>query len=336
MKISVFDNQLNIHAVSFGLGVQSTALVEKVLDGKLPRPDCIIFADPHWEDEGSYENLELIRPRIKAAGIPLHVVSAGNIRVDFKVSKRTELPFYVNASRYETIEGKLKLFLSDTKRAWYKRQKSTNQLSLVPEKSLEKTLHEAATAFGKRVQAGEIKSGWLNLNTSQIGRQCTKRYKIKPVMDYLRKHYGASSKNPAGQWLGISTDEWHRMKTSRIKATRLLYPLIELGMSREDCEDYLQEKGLPIPVKSACVGCPYHSDSTWKSLSDAQIDDAADFEEEMIQMIASTESLRYLPYFENGVRLHASMQPIDERPFETSMKDQSDDSPCTGEAGCFL
>ena len=338
MNISVFENNLKVHAISFGLGVQSTAMVHLAIEGKLPRPDCIIFSNPHWEDEGSYENLERILPKIKASGIPFHEVSGGDIREDSIMQERTELPFFVNASRYETIEGKLNLLLSDTKRAWYKQQKSTHQLSLLPQKSLEETLHEAATAFGKSVQAGEIASGWVNLKTTQIGRQCTKKYKIKPTTDCLRKKYSVSAKNPAGQWLGITTDEWHRMRTSQVKATQLIYPLVELGMSRQCCIDYLDEIRFPVPVKSACIGCPYHSNETWRELSEAQIEEASDFEEKMIQMIGKNEKLRNLPYFANGVRLHRDMRPLRDRPFEVE-KDAADglgSSPCTGSAGCFL
>ena len=199
---------------------------------------------------------------------------------------------------------------------------------------LEKLLHDAATEFGRKVERGEIKSGWVELKTTQIGRQCTKKYKIKPVMDYMREHYGASAKRPVGQWLGITTDEWHRMTTSPIKASVLMYPLIDIGMSRDDCEAYLIEKGYPVPPKSACIACPFHSDPTWLEMTDAEIAETADFEEGVIQMIANSD-LKYLPYFANGVRVHSSMVPIEERPFEKENKEDGG-SPCMGAAGCFL
>lgn len=342
-RISVFQkHKLPFHTLSWGLGLQSTAMIAKILAKELPRPDCIIFADPKWEVEGSYDTLDYMKPLIDKAGIPLHIVSAGNIREEGITSGRTELPYFVNASRYETIEGKMKLLVSDTRRAWYKAKKQQergNVQVLFPEAelSLEETIHHACTEFGKKVRDGVIKSGWMQMDTSQIGRQCTKKYKIQAVMKFLRKNYNVSLKKQTGQWLGITTDEWTRMTTSEIKASVLMYPLIDLGMSRDDCEDYLNEQGLPIPPKSTCKSCPYHSDKTWRELSDADIDDCADFEEGVIQMIANDPILKYLPYFANGARVHPSMVPIGERPFEKETGEvEEDGTPCMGNSGCFL
>ena len=38
-----------------------------------------------------------------------------------------------------------------------------------------------------------------------------------------------------------------------------VYPLVELGMTRADCQDYARSRGLPIPYPSLCVYCPYKS-----------------------------------------------------------------------------
>ena len=66
-RVTIFDkDQLPFHALSWGLGVQSTAMIAKVLAGELPRPDCIMFADPEWEVTGSYECLDFMRPLIES------------------------------------------------------------------------------------------------------------------------------------------------------------------------------------------------------------------------------------------------------------------------------
>lgn len=338
-RITIFDkDQLPVHAVSWGLGVQSTAMVAMVLREELPRPDCIIFADPAWEVTGSYECMDHMRPLIEKAGIPFHMVSGGDLREENVTSGRTELPYYVNASRYETIEGKMQLLISDTKRAWYKAKKRSEMSgNLFPESelSLEETVHRACTDFGKKVASGHITSGWIESKTSQIVRGCTAKYKIQPVLTFLRDNYGVSLKHKVGQWLGITVDEWSRMTTSKVRASVLMYPLIDLGLSRDDCELYLHEQGIPVPPKSACIGCPYHSDAMWQLLTDEQVEDAANFEEGVNQMIAQDEMLRNLPYFANGARLHPSMVPIDERPFDDG-EEGEDGTPCSGQAGCFL
>lgn len=58
-------------------------------------------------------------------------------------------------------------------------------------------------------------------------------------------------------------------------------PLIESRMTRKDCLDWLKSHGYPKPRKSACVGCPLHSDAMWRSMrsSDrAAWDDAAEMD----------------------------------------------------------
>lgn len=334
MKSSVFENRCKKHALNWGLGLQSTCTIQLIFDDLLPRPDAIIFADPKYEREASYEVLEFWRPRIEEQGIPLIVVSAGDIRKNQIEQQRPEMPFWINPSRYETIEGKLKLHLSDVEKDWRKREKMmkrTGQISLF-HKDLKTTLHEAATSFGHRVVAGEIKSGWMNMETTSTGRQCTFGYKIRPTQKFLRANFGASKKNPTGQWLGITTDEWTRMTKSRVQYTELFYPLITLGMSRDDCTDYLNDKGLPLPPKSACIGCPYHSSASWAALSREEIEGVAEFEQEMIEMIGSCD-LQYKPYFANGAWTSKHIMPVDEIEFET--KDE-EEIPCEVVAGCFL
>ena len=77
--------------------------------------------------------------------------------------------------------------------------------------------------------------------------------------------------------LGISTDEWARMKPSRVKYIEHTWPLIDdLDMNREDCKDWLKSKGYSVPQKSACLGCPYHNDAEWRKI---KIDSPDEFEE---------------------------------------------------------
>ena len=72
---------------------------------------------------------------------------------------------------------------------------------------------------------------------------------------------------PAGTtvelWLGISTDEAIRMKTSRDAWIRNRYPLIEAGMSRRDCADWWSARYDRPLERSACVACPFQSRARW-------------------------------------------------------------------------
>ena len=37
-----------------------------------------------------------------------------------------------------------------------------------------------------------------------------------------------------------------------------VFPLAELGMTREDCQEYIKSKGHPLPPPSFCEFCPFH------------------------------------------------------------------------------
>lgn len=101
-------------------------------------------------------------------------------------------------------------------------------------------------------------------NTGAPGRRsCTRDFKIQVVGRWLRAH-GATADNPATVAIGISTDEIQRMNNKRIEPyERPAYPLIDLGLSRADCMDVIAKAGLPVPPKSSCYFCPFHRPSTW-------------------------------------------------------------------------
>ena len=100
-------------------------------------------------------------------------------------------------------------------------------------------------------------------------RQCTTNYKIGPVRRKIRELLGLLPRQrvPAGTsvelWLGISTDEALRMKSSRDRWMVNRYPLIEAGMSRRDCMDWWEARYDRPLERSACIGCPFQSRRRW-------------------------------------------------------------------------
>lgn len=117
-------------------------------------------------------------------------------------------------------------------------------------------------------------------NGGQLFRQCTDRWKVRPIHRWVRAELKARGEESAIQWMGISWDEVQRVKQSHVKYITNHYPLIGRRMTRADCEKWLYDRGLPIPPKSACVFCPFHSNAAWRSLSDGdrmraiQVDEA--------------------------------------------------------------
>lgn len=142
-------------------------------------------------------------------------------------------------------------------------------------------------------------------------RQCTREYKIDPIGRRLRHRLGYEPRQriPAGScevWLGISTDEAHRMGVSRVAWQTNRYPLVELGMSRVDCLRWLDRNGYERPGKSACTFCPYRSNESWRQM---KLSDPASWAEavevdEALRRNGHAIHLRAVPY------LHRSMVPL--------------------------
>jgi hypothetical protein len=97
-------------------------------------------------------------------------------------------------------------------------------------------------------------------------RRCTYDHKIRPIYRELRRR-GASRADPATVGLGISLDEIHRAKTASGELAQVnTYPLLDLALRRSDCMAIIADEGLPMPGKSSCWFCPYHSRQAWLRL----------------------------------------------------------------------
>ena len=116
---------------------------------------------------------------------------------------------------------------------------------------------------------------WFTVNpdgSKGMGRrQCTAEYKLKPLRRKQRELAGLvkgqRSKGVLVETLiGISTDEALRMKPSRDRWARNVWPLIDAGMSRQDCLRWFEAKGYALPPKSSCIGCPFHSVHEWRAV----------------------------------------------------------------------
>lgn len=111
----------------------------------------------------------------------------------------------------------------------------------------------------------------------QLRRQCTHRWKIEPIRRWLTselKRIGKKKQKACvTQLLGISLDEYQRMSDSDVQWIQHEYPLIDMRMTRADCESWLRSHDLPIPPKSACVFCPYQNKKRWEELKRTGGDD---------------------------------------------------------------
>ena len=129
-----------------------------------------------------------------------------------------------------------------------------------------------------------------------VRRQCTSEYKLKPIKRKVRELLGCPHPTPipAGvfveQWIGISTDEESRaldkdgnLKTGDVNYSRNRYPLLEQDMSRDKCRALLDAYGFGQTPKSACIGCPFHTNAHWRMIKESPADwaDAVDFDKQI-------------------------------------------------------
>lgn len=104
-------------------------------------------------------------------------------------------------------------------------------------------------------------------NGAPMSRSCTADWKIKRMGRWLKDQGCGIDKPPATVAIGISVDEIERAGRGRDERwERRVYPLLDLGMNRSDCEQVIREAGLPVPPKSSCYFCPFHSRLVWAEM----------------------------------------------------------------------
>lgn len=145
--------------------------------------------------------------------------------------------------------------------------------------------------------------------TGLLKRQCTGDFKIEIIQREIRRL--RENKETISQWIGISTDEAHRMKPALLPYIENRWPLIEAGVSRDDCLRWMRDHSYPEPPRSSCVFCPFHSNAEWQRLKDsepAEFDRAVAFERKFQDAIKQTR-------IRGRVFLHRSLVPLDEIDF---------------------
>lgn len=126
---------------------------------------------------------------------------------------------------------------------------------------------ETETLYGRLTREGS-RSIPIPMRTNDLGapgtRSCTADFKIRLLAKWQREH-GATADHPAVAGLGISLDEFQRARSASGFAYQTLeYPLIALRLTRQDCQNIIRDAGLPMPPKSACYFCPFHTLAAWQ------------------------------------------------------------------------
>lgn len=200
-----------MRVISYGGGVQSSALIVLAATGQIEPIDAAIFSNV-GDDSEHPETLtyvrEIMTPYAAQHEIPVHEL------------KRT-----LRDGTVQTL--------------WQRMMEHTGD-----------TLREPIPVFG--------------YSGAPMSRSCTADHKIKVLGKWIKNN---APELPVNVLIGISTDEFQRANRGKNEKWEIRqYPLLDLGLSRTDCVQIIKNAGLPVPPKSSCFYCPFHTLQTWAEL----------------------------------------------------------------------
>lgn len=141
---------------------------------------------------------------------------------------------------------------------------------------------------------------WNGKTNGELKRQCTGDWKIAPMRRYIQS---VRNRQPVEQWIGISLDEFQRMRDSDVKYITNRYPLVDKRMTRNDCVNWLKVHALEVPPKSSCVFCPFHNAAEWRKIKASPVDWA-----EAVSVDRAIRKAR-TPY---DLFVHSSRKPLED------------------------
>lgn len=97
-------------------------------------------------------------------------------------------------------------------------------------------------------------------DTGKLPTFCSNEWKQRVVHRYARQVLGCGT--DMVNWIGFSLDELKRVKGEDGRR----YPLIDLMLTRADCEHIIEAAGLPLPHKSRCWMCPHQGNAEWREV----------------------------------------------------------------------
>lgn len=143
-----------------------------------------------------------------------------------------------------------------------------------------------------------------------LNRSCTRDYKITPVRREAKRLIGHKPgarlpKEPVVEvWIGITTDEAHRMDLSQEAWVQHRFPLVEIGWSRHDCDTFLFDLFGIHFGHSGCIDCPFRSPEEW---FDMMQNDPDDYE----RACQDDEKIRHgLPNVKLPAFMHDGLTPL--------------------------
>ena len=207
--------------LSLGAGVQSTAVLLMSCKGELPKLDAAIFADTGWEPKEVYEHFEWLKAEAEKAGIPVYIVSIGDIRANHLKAK-----FRVSNSKEGRYQIDMPVFSKRGIDTGITTRQCTSEYKIKP---VERKVRELlGYKKGQRIPPDSAQQ-WLGISTDEIRRAkiskvkwydlhypllIDKRMSRADCLSWLEKNY-PERKIPRSACIGCpfhSNEEWSRMK----------------------------------------------------------------------------------------------------------------------------
>ena len=265
----------------------------------------------------------------------------GNIDADLKVSSlgmgvQSTALYLMSSMGYKVPRADVAIF-SDPQAEHYKTYEMLEWLLKWKEKNggIKIIINRDNNIYLDQLKTKENKKAFIPqipAHTKPSGiakRSCTNEYKIKPVIKSTRELHKLERykrMKPTEMWLGISTDEIERMKDSTLYNIKYFYPLIYHRISRNDCIDFFKDNNFPVPVKSSCVFCPYHSNKFWAELQKENGD-------AWKKSIEVDKSIRRKHGMNSEMYLHNSHKPLEDIDFEDDQLELFEGYDCEGYCG---
>ena len=204
-------------------------------------------------------------------------------------------------------------------------------------KAKDSILDEVLGSSGRGISTPPYYTKDSNGKVGILRRQCTRVYKIDPIIAKQREILGYKYKQriPSGKanlWLGISVEEARRMKASANCWITNRYPLVDLRLDRSACGAYAY-KVLGYSVKkSSCFFCPFKHQEEWVSLKR----DNPDLFDKAVEFDERIRNLTTFGKVNNPCYIHRSGLPLKDAAgvgIQLSLFNQPEEE-CSGT--CFL
>jgi hypothetical protein len=233
-----------MRVLSLGGGTQSCALALMSAAGDLPKLDHIVFADTQGELPETYEYLEYLRSVVEPAGIPLHIVTAGNLESALLGQRMAAQP---SPPAHLTVNGQ-----------------DAGRLNG----------HRCSYDFKRRIVAAHIKrlcgkpGTWKRSDVEQwLGFSTDESHRAKDAVECRCGHNRYVQRGKEKELVHTFADGCLRCDCAAFDPWMVnRFPLLELDLRRQDTIDWFGAHGYRTPGRSACWFCPNSTNVRWRRL----------------------------------------------------------------------